>query len=192
MEGLKIEKKKEFLKAKIDLPNFKLDVTSGDATRSLWDIRRIVECLYSERIGEDISVDEYLKFELSSQLSEEFLNNEMAMKILKNKLETEESYKISRVVIKGVKEIDLVNNREGLKINNTTIVENIQKLFIDIPTEKITECLVHIKGYQDKEKNLFIIDKISEILPQSNIKAFHSNTNLDGRIIIEAIFFGEF
>lgn len=180
--------REEFVRASINQAGFKLEISSKDAANTLTELRRIMECLS----GVDEGVDEFTSFELSTSLSEEFMANNAAMAEIKRLLSLEQQYRIVKEHISAVEEIDLIAGKKQLRVEGTAIKRSINNLFSCTNTCSIKHALVHIKGLIAEHERMVIIDRIHERIPHAHVRAYHTDQDIQGKILVEALVFGDF
>ncbi|MBR9703045.1 hypothetical protein GOV10_03355 [Candidatus Woesearchaeota archaeon] len=183
-----IEPKKEFLRASIDQAGIKIDIQSENATKALTEIRRIVESLGTTTI----EPDDFTTFELSTLLSEEFVNDKNAMKEIKKLLNREQQYRVVKALLPAIEEIDLIAGKKFLRLENKTIKEGVYQLTKEIDVGATRHALVHIKGLLEEQERMIIADRVHEQIPHAQIKAYQTEQDIEGKILIEAMFFGDY
>ena len=179
----------EFLRASINHQGFKLDIVSQNANQTLADIRRIMECLNTQEID---PIDDFATFEMTTLLSEEFTANASAMAEMRRLLGMEQQYRVVKELLTAVEEIDLVNGRKSLCIDASTIKKGVNTLITNIDTRATRHALIHIKGLLSENERLIIVDRIHERIPHAQIKAYQTEQDIEGKVLIEVLLFGDY
>lgn len=183
------EQKKEFLRASIDHPGFKIDIQSENAMQALTEIRRIVESLGATDI---IEPEDFTAFELSALLSEEFIGDKNAMKEIKKLLSMEQQYRVVKALLPAMEEIDLIAGKKLLHLENKTIKEGVAQLTREIDVSATRHALIHIKGLVEEQERMIIADRVHEQMPHASIRAYQTEQDIEGKILVEAMFFGDY
>lgn len=179
----------EFLRASINHAGFKLDISSRNATKALAEIRRIMECMKSEEID---SVDDFMTFEMSTLLSEEFVNNCGAMSEIRRLLGMEQQYRVVKEVLPAVEEIDLLHGKKNLRLESHTIKRGVSAIVASVNTQTTKNILIHVKGLVSEHERLVIVDHVHERVPHARIRAYQTDQDIEGKVLVEALFFGDY
>lgn len=177
----------EYIRAQITHSNLKLDITSRSVPQTLAELRRIVECLGTEETFEDLAT-----FEMRAALSDEFVSNDSAMEEVRRLLSMEQQYRIVKEAIPAMEELDFVEGKKRLHVDSDDIKRAIRSLLEPIDIRATKNALIHIKGAIDENERLMITDRIHERIPNMHIRAYQTNQDIEGKILIEAMFFGEY
>lgn len=188
-ETVRVTRGVEFLRASINHQGIKLDVSSKNATQTLADIRRIMECLSTQDLD---PVEDFATFEVTTMLSEEFTANTNAMQEMRRLLNMEQRYRVVKELIGAVEEIDFINGKKSLCVDPAAIKRSVNALVasIDVPATK--HALIHIKGLLSEQERLIIVDRIHERIPHAQIKAFQTEQDIEGKVLVEALLFGDY
>ena len=184
----KTTNKEEFLRASINHSGFRLELSTRQTAKTLSDLRRIMECLTSV----DEGVDDFTCFELSSSLSEEFVANSAAMAEIRKLINMEQQYRIIKEHISAVEEIDLVEGKKHLRVDNCSIKKAICALFSYVDKSNVRHALIHVKGLIPEHERMVIIDRVHEHISHANIRAYHTEQDIQGKVLVEALLFGDF
>lgn len=179
----------EFLRASINHQGLKLDISSRNATQTLSDIRRIMECLTANELD---PVEDFTTFEMSTLLSEEFTANTSAMTEMRRLVGMEQQYRVVKEILTAVEEIDLVQGRKSLCIDALTIKKGVQSLVSCIDRKTTRHALIHIKGLIPEHERLVIVDRIHEHIPHAQIKAYQTEQDIEGKVLVEILLFGDY
>lgn len=179
----------EFLRASINHQGLKLDISSKNATQALGEIRRIMECLSTNDLD---PIEDFTTFEISTLLSEEFTANSNAMAEMRRLLGMEQQYRVVKELLMAVEEIDLVNGRKSLCMDAETIKRGVRTLTSCIDKHATRHALIHIKGLISEHERLIIVDRIHEQIPHAQIKAYQTEQDIEGKVLIEMLLFGDY
>jgi len=179
----------EFLRASINHQGLKLDFSSKNATQSLAEIRRIMECLSTNDLD---PIEDFTTFEISTLLSEEFTANTSAMTEMRRLLGMEQQYRVVKELLMAVEEIDLVNGRKSLCMDAETIKRGVNTLISCVDKRATRHALIHIKGLIPEHERLVIVDRIHEQIPHAQIKAYQTEQDIEGKVLVEMLLFGDY
>jgi len=180
-------KNKEFLQGSINIGGLKLNISSPNPTQALTEIRRIVESLNGCEEVEDLTC-----FEMSTMLSEEFVSNNSAMNETKRLLNLEQPYRVVKEFVSAVEEIDLDSSRKQLRLDTKQIGKSVSSLLSAVDKSAARHALVHIKGLLSEQERLIIIDHVHQHIPNAQIRAYQTEQDIEGKVLIEALLFGDF
>ncbi len=180
-------KNQEFLRGSINIGGLKLNISSPNPNQALTEIRRIVESIngYDE-------VDDLTCFEMSTLLSEEFVSNSSAMNETKRLLNLEQPYRVVKEFVSAIEEIDLDNSKKQLHLESSQIRKAVVSLLSTVDKHVARHALVHIKGLLSEQERLVIIDHVHEQIPNAQIRAYQTEQDIEGKVLIEALLFGDF
>lgn len=178
----------EFLRASINYSGLKLDISSRNASQSLADIRRILECLSSQ----NEEVEDFTSFEMSTLLSEEFIANTQAMAEIRRLLGMEQQYRVVKDLVSAIEEIDLNEGKKQLRLESFIMKRSVAALLSTVDTRVVRHALIHVKGLISEQERLMIIDRIHERIPQAQLRAYQTEQDIEGKILVEALLFGDF
>lgn len=184
-----ITENNNFLHAKLNHGLLKLDIKTKDVNSSLKELRRIMELLNAQ---EEDFVEDLFTFELRNMLSEEFVNNVAAVTEFKKYLSMEERYKILKEAIPATEELDFIQGKKLLRLDTNKIKLTVAKLLETISKTQTKHVIVHIKGLISDNERLMIVDNIHQKIPHAKIRAFHSEQDIENKILVETIFFGDY
>jgi len=175
----------DFVRARINHQVVNLDVQSTDVAKTLSEVRKILECLGTE--GEELSV-----FDLRNSLSLEFQNNASAMEEIQRLLGLEQRFRVVKEAIPAIAELDLLHGRKSIRIEHAAIHRAIASLMEEIEPSETKHALVHVKGMTGENDRLMILDHIHERVPDASVRAYSTQQDLDGKVVVEAVFFGDY
>lgn len=188
-ESVRVKQGAEYLRASINHQGLKLDINTKNTSQSLSDIRRIVECITANDYD---PIDDFTTFEMSTLLSEEFTANASAMAEMKRLIGLEQQYRVVKELLSAVEEIDLVQGKKSLCIEPGMIKRGIKSLVAAIDTQATRHALIHIKGLIPEHERLVIVDRIHEHIPHARIKAYQTEQDIEGKVLVEVLLFGDY
>jgi hypothetical protein len=177
---------KEFLRVNIDLPSFRLEISTANPSAALSELRRILECV---NIDEEVMYEEFVKEELKAVFSEAFMKNAQAMSAVRKLLKQEEDYRACSAEIPCETTIDVES--QSRSVRKRDVQEAVTGMTRSVESRFVKHAIVHICGDLARESKLLIIDHVHKHIPLAQLRAFHT-LNADGKVAVECIFFGEF
>ena len=178
----------DFLRVKINLPSFELELETKDASKTLFELRRILEVL---QVDDQIVYEECVVQELTSLLSESFIGNTQVMDWIKKLLKQENDYRVATTNIPLTAEFDFDQQTKELHLSKNMVQKNIEELVKTIDTKSVKHGIVSVSGPLKNEEKLLIVDHIHQRMPTAQMRAFQSERSGES-VLVECIFFGEF
>ncbi len=179
---------KEFLRVNIDLPSFRLEISTANPGAALTELRKILECV---NLDEEVMYEEFVTQELKTVFSETFMRNGQAMSSIRKLLKQEEDYRVSTAEIPSEVTVDVEHNTRAVSVQRRDIKEAVAGMTREVESECVKHAIVHINGDIERDTKLLIIDHIHKHIPLAQLRAFQSKTP-DAKVMVECIFFGEF
>lgn len=178
----------DFLKFRIDLPSFQLELNTRNVEHSLTELRKILEAVH---LDDDIIYEEFVTQEIRESFSKTFVKNKEVMDLIRSLLKQEDDYRISTVEIPSTTTIDLDDRTRSVRVTRNEAKRCVSKMISSFPSEIVKHGIVHVMGNLDNESKILIIDHIHQHMPTAQLRAFQSpQARTD--ILVEAIFFGDF
>lgn len=178
----------EYLRARIDLPSFQLDIATKDPKSTLSELRKILEVIHND---DDIMYEEFVKQEIRSHLSSAFVENQQIMDAVKKLLKQEEDYRIVSTSVPITQSIDVEAQTKRTLIDRRDVRNAIAHLTDAFDRSAVKHGILHVDGRIDREGKVLILDHVHKHMPTAHFRAFHSSTN-EENVRIEGIFFGNF
>ncbi len=180
---------REYVRVSIDYRNFKLRLRS-EQPGALAEVRRIVESLADQE--EFSTVEEASMFELKSRLSDEFFRHPELARRVRNALVLGEEVRVLKQPVPFSRELDLETGRETLQVSVVAVKRCVASLFESVAIQRVRECLVHLRGELSREQQSLIMDSLKQRLGDGvTLRFFFTPKNLEGRVLLEGICFGE-
>lgn len=187
------EKKKlvsdgEYLRARIDLPSFQLDIVTKEPKVALSELRKILEVIHND---EDIMYEEFVKQEIRTNLSTAFVENSQIMDAVKKLLKQEEEYRIASATIPITQSIDVEAQTKRSLVDRRDVRQAVSHLTDAFDQSAVKHGIIHVNGRIGREEKVLILDHIHKNMPMAQFRAFHSTVD-EEKVKIEGIFFGDF
>ncbi|MBR9700690.1 hypothetical protein GOV11_02390 [Candidatus Woesearchaeota archaeon] len=179
---------REYVRVKIDLPSFQMDVKSKDPKVTLPELRKILE---SVRLDDQLIYEEFVSQELQAVFSDTFVTNQQVMTLVKRLLKQENDYRVFTADIPTTSAIDLDRNTHSVRVDSSAARLALSRIDGTITMGDVKHAIVHVLGDLDRETKVLIIDNIHQHIPTAQVRAFHTNAS-KGHVLVECIFFGEF
>lgn len=180
--------REEFVKVKIDLPSFQLEIASADPKTTLPELRRILEVVH---LDEDVAYEQAVQQDVRSSCSAAFLANNDAMTAVKQLVRETDSYRIATSEIPSTTALDLDARTRTGRLASNDVRQAIARLVDDVQVRLVRHGIVHIAGDLDRDGKVLIADHIHKLMPTAQLRAFHTRTG-DNRVLVECVFFGDF
>lgn len=187
-ERKRIAVDKEFLRVRIDLPSFQLDIATKDPQTALRELRKILETI---RVDDDVMYEEFVTQELKSSFSETFVSNANVMAAVRKLLKQEDDYRIAAADIPTTATIDVEQQTRSVRVERRDLQQAVSKLTKEVDGHMVKHAIVHVSGRIERDHKVMIIDHIHQHMPTAQLRAFHSSGPED-KVVVECIFFGEF
>jgi hypothetical protein len=178
----------EFVKVKIDLPSFQLEVSSADPKTTLPELRRILEVMHMD---EDVAYEQAVQQDVRSSCSAAFVANTDAMAAVKQLVRETDSYRIATASIPSTTALDLDAHTRTGRIANTDVRKAISRLADNVELKAIRHGIIHVVGDLDRDGKVLIADHIHKLMPTAQLRAFHTRTS-ESDVLVECVFFGDF
>lgn len=174
-----------FVWLKINLDRLKIELSGRDAHKCLKEVNRILNKV--SRVA-----SQFDDFDMESMLSDEFMMNSSASKMLNHFSQIYDDYRSNRVAIENKKVVELEKGKVETTLVITDVKQAITKLLFHVQKERVKHAIVHIKGTIEKEEAKKVTDLIAQELSKAEIHTVFSSSEVPSHTIVEGVFFGEF
>ncbi|NJL43881.1 MAG: hypothetical protein HC945_00965 [Nitrosarchaeum sp.] len=179
------------LNATISVSSLKISVTSDDPVRALPELRKLVEAVGSLE-NDAMLYEDMLGFELKEKLSSEVVENQEIMAIIKNTLNVEEDYLVTKGVLDVIDELDFEKRNKEAVVDQDQLRSCVESIFSSVEVPAVRSAIVHVKGPIGKSQRLMILDTINRRLNYPKLRVMNTDARQEDKVLIEAILFGDF
>jgi hypothetical protein len=180
MGGARSDKKVDYLRFSLDLPNVKFELQSACPEHALPEVRRILEALNTQEPEPELA---------ALELTDEFMAFAPLRERVKSAVALGEDVKVLKRVIPVEQEYDLESGKRSRQVVN--VKTSLWSLFDELRGD-LRDCYAHIRGDLSTEQQHAVMDALRQRVGVGvQPRFFSTKKNLEGNVLVEAVCFGD-